>query len=101
MQLLYWLYQACYYFIRLVTLAIFVSCILSWVAPRSGLQNLLQRFIEPFVAPFRRLSWYLMNRYGGRIDLSYWFAMIGLNLLWAILQRLFIALFRASGGFYF
>ena len=52
--MLYTLYTAAHYFLWIVNAAIIIYCILTWVAPRSAARYWLERFINPFIAPFRR-----------------------------------------------
>ncbi len=78
-------------FLRIVSFAILVYCILSWFRPRHQLYLWLGSFIRPFVAPFRRLSVWLMSRTRMPLDFSCWFAVLGLELinsLWWVLYRL-------------
>lgn len=78
-------------FLRIVSLAILIYCILSWFQPRSQAFVWLGSFIRPFVAPFRRLSVWLMHRTRIPLDFSCWFAILGIELvnsLWWFLYRL-------------
>lgn len=92
---LYGVFQAVSAFLRVVSLAILVYCVLSWFHPSSRFYVWLGSFIRPFVAPFRRLSVWLMSRTRMPLDFSCWFAMIGISLLerlWWVLYRLLRAL---------
>lgn len=93
-SLLYTLYRAASWFLELMSLAILIYCILTWVAPRSGARFWLERFISPFCAPFRRLSSYICMRWGSPFDFTCWFAILGLNLLRYLLQWVFYLLIR-------
>ena len=92
--ILYNIYRAADWFIQLVSLAILVYCILTWVAPRSAARDWLERLISPFCAPFRQLGRYICMRWGSPFDFTCWFAIIGLNILRYLLQWLFMLLIR-------
>ena len=51
--------------------------------------EILAKFIYPFVRPFRRPAMWVMRRTGLPLDVTLWFAMIGINivseLLWSCL----------------
>ena len=81
-------YQTGSWFLRLVSFAILAYCVLSWIAPNSRPHLMLGSFIRPFVAPFRRLSVWLMSRTRMPLDFSCWFAIIGLNVIERIWDRL-------------
>lgn len=87
---LYRIFHAASILLRVLSWAIFAYCILTWVAPRSPLRYWLERFIEPFCAPFRALSRTLMMRWGAPFDFTCWFALIGIR----ILNRLLWSIFR-------
>lgn len=94
---LYTVFQAATYFVHLISVCIFGYCLLTWVAPQSSLRYWLERFVAPFCAPFRKLSQKIMMRWGARIDLSCWFAMIALeivgNLLWRLYDLLYMLIY--------
>ena len=83
--LLYNVFVAASWFLRILSDAMFVYCLLTWFAPRSAVCDWLRRFTDPFVAPFRSLSYKLMMRWGSRLDLSYWFAMIVIRIFSLVL----------------
>lgn len=87
-------YQAASWFLRLLSDAIFVYVLLTWIMPRCGLCYWLGRFVEPFCAPFRPLARRACLRWGARFDLTYWFAIIGLRLFNYLLRHVFILLMR-------
>ncbi len=93
-SILYLIYQVLSAFLQLITAAIFIYCITTWIAPRSSLRYWLERIIEPFCAPFRELSRKIMMRWGGRIDFTCWFAMIGIQILQQLLRLLYQFLVR-------
>ena len=94
MRLLYNVFYAAQMFLQVVSYAILVYCILTWIAPRSRLCDWLGNFTEPFVAPFRRLTYAMMRRWGSPFDFSCWFAMIAINiasrLLWQVFSLLML-----------
>ena len=48
--------------------------------------------MRPFVAPFRRLSVWLMSRFRMPLDFSCWFAMIGISIVDQLLWRIYALL---------
>lgn len=93
---LYTVFYAVSKFIQLLDTAIFIYCILTWVAPVSGARRWLERFIEPFCAPFRPLAMAVCRRWGAPFDFTCLFAMIGLG----IVERLLWVLFRLLMGIF-
>jgi len=94
---LYTVFYAAGKFLELLDLAIFIYCILTWVAPRSGARYWLQRFIEPFCAPFRSLAHAICRKWGSPFDFTCLFAMIGIS----ILRQVLWAVYRLLMGFLF
>lgn len=92
---LYEVFYAGYLFLRLVTMAIVVYCVLSWFRPSFRAFYLLGRFIEPFVTPFRKLSMKLMRYFRAPIDFSYLLAMLGYQIVERLWWRLYYLLARA------
>ncbi len=88
-MLLYMIYTAADWFLRLISLAILIYCVLTWVAPRSAARYWLERFISPFCAPFRRLAQYVCMRWGSPFDLTCFFALIGVNILSVLLGEVY------------
>ncbi len=86
---MYTLFFAVDRFLRLISAAILVYCIMSWIAPNNRFYVMLERFVNPFIQPFRKLSMKLMARTGMRIDFSPWFTMIALNLLTEVLWTIY------------
>ena len=78
---LYQVFQAGSVFLRIVRMAILIYVVLSWVHLRGNAYLWLEGFVRPFVAPFRRLSVWLMARTRMPLDFSCWFALIGLTLV--------------------
>ena len=91
---LYTIYWAASAFLEIISLAIFIYCILTWIAPRSSIRYWLENFIQPFCAPFRPLARYIMRRWGAMFDLTCFFAMIGMQIAQRILLLIFRMLFR-------
>ena len=88
---LYKEFQAGSLFLTVIRWAILLYVILSWVRLRGNAYLWLESFVRPFVAPFRRLSVWLMSRTRMPLDFSCWFALIGLSLadgLWWKLYRI-------------
>ena len=86
--MLYRIFDAASILLSVMSTAIFIYCILTWVAPRSAARYWLERFIDPICAPFRPLGRMLINRWGAPFDFTCWFALIGIRiasrLLWQI-----------------
>ena len=78
---LYQVFRAGSVFLVIVRYAILAYVVLSWVQLRGNAYLWLESFVRPFVAPFRRLSVWLMSRTRMPLDFSCWFALIGLTLL--------------------
>ncbi len=76
--------------LNIVSVAMFVYCILTWVAPQAPLTDWLRRVTAPFAAPFHSLAMKICYKWGARIDLTYWFALIAIRimryLLWGIVR---------------
>ena len=87
--MLYNIFHAASLLLDLLSSAIFIYCILTWVAPRSPLRYWLERFNSPVCAPFRSLARMLMVRWGAPLDFTCWFAIIGINLIRQLLWRIF------------
>lgn len=92
---LYQVFRALSIFFSVVRIAILVYALLSWLRPRWQAYYLLERFVTPFIMPFRRLSVWLAAKLRVPLDFSCWFAIIGLsvvNELWWWLYMLLRAL---------
>ena len=87
---LYSVFRAVDIFIRLIEWAIVIYCVLSWIRPAFRAFYLLRQFIQPFIAPFQKLSLRLMRRFNAPIDLTCFFAVIGMQ----VLDRLWWWLYR-------
>ncbi len=92
---LYEVFYAGYLFLRLITLAILVYCVMSWFRPTFRAFFMLQRFIQPFVSPFQRLSLWVARYFRAPIDFTCLFALLGYQLLERLWWRLYILLARA------
>ena len=92
---LYDVFYAVSLFIRLIRGAIFLYCVLSWFRPAFRAFDLLGRFIQPFLAPFQRLSMYVMRRFRAPVDFSCLFALLGYGLLERLWVQLYLLLARA------
>ncbi len=87
--MLYNIFHAASLLLDLLSSAIFIYCILTWIAPRSPARYWLERFISPVCAPFRSLSRMLMVRWGAPFDFTCWFAIIGIRIAESLLWRIF------------
>lgn len=91
---LYEVFYAGSLFLRLITCAILVYCVLTWFQPRFRAFYWLRGFIQPFVAPFQKLSLRVMRRFNAPIDLSCLFALLAYQILEKLWWRLYILLRR-------
>ena len=91
---LYEVFYAGYLFLRLITAAILVYCILSWFRPTFRAFELLRRFIAPFVSPFQKLSMKVMRYFRAPVDFTCLFAIIGYQIVERLWWRLYILLAR-------
>ena len=81
------------FFFEAIQLIIVGYCLGSWfLSPNNRLYVLLQRFSDPFIAPFRPLAWKLMARTGLRIDLSAIISLFVLRMLNSFLVRFLVFL---------
>ena len=87
-MLLYMIYTAADWFLRLISLAILIYCVLTWVAPRSAARYWLERFISPF-SHRSPLGAYVCMRWGSPFDLTCFFALIGVNILSVLLGEVY------------
>ena len=91
---LYEVFYAGYLFLRLITAAILVYCILSWFRPTFRAFELLRRFIAPVVSPFQKLSMKVMRYFRAPVDFTCLFAIIGYQIVERLWWRLYILLAR-------
>ncbi len=89
---LYMVYRAGLVFLRIVEAAILIYVVLSWLRLRHPIYLWLESFVRPFVSPFRRLSVWITSRTRIPLDFSCWFAIIGIQLLQTIWQRIYFLL---------
>ena len=95
MRGLYEVFYAGHLFLQLITAAIFIYCVLSWFRPTFRAFFMLRNFIQPFIAPFQRLSLRVMRHFQAPIDFTCLFALIGYRLLDRLWWQLYILLLRA------
>ena len=88
------MFYAGYLFLRLITAAILIYCILSWFRPTFRAYQYLGAFVQPFVAPFRKLSVKLMNYFRAPVDFSYLFAILAIQVIERLWWRLYLLLAR-------
>ena len=91
---LYQVFYAGSIFLRLITYAILIYCVLSWFRPTFRAYDWLGAFIRPFVAPFRRLAMKVMRYFRAPVDFSYLFAILGIEILERLWWRLYLLLAR-------
>ena len=91
---LYEVFYAGSIFLRLISAAILIYCVLSWFQPTFRAFYLLQRFIQPFLSPFQKLSWKVMRYFRAPVDFTCLFALIGYQVLERLWLRLYVLLVR-------
>ena len=94
MSLLYQVFYAGYIFLRLISWAILIYCVMSWFRPTFRAFDTLGRFIQPFVAPFQKLSMKVMRYFRAPVDFSYLFAMLAYQIIGRLWWRLYFLLAR-------
>lgn len=92
---LYEVFYAAYIFLRLITAAIVIYCVLSWFRPNFKAFHMLRSFIQPFVSPFQKLSLKVMRYFNAPVDFTCLFAVIGYQLLERVLWWVYALLARA------
>lgn len=88
---LYEVFYAGDVFIEVVSMAVFIYCVLSWFRPNFRAFYWLRSFVMPFVSPFQKLSLRVMRYFNAPIDFSFLFALIGFRIirrLWWMLYAL-------------
>ena len=91
---LYEVFYAGALFLKLITAAILVYCVLSWFRPTFRAFDWLRAFIQPFVAPFQKLSMKLSGMLNAPVDFSCLFAVIAYQVLERLWWRLYALLAR-------
>ena len=89
---LYEVFYAGYIFLRLITTAIVIYCVLSWFQPRFKAFFMLRQFIMPFVSPFQKLSMKVMRHFNAPVDLTCFFAIIAFQIIGRLWWRLYFLL---------
>lgn len=90
---LYAIFKAATLFLRLIEIAILAYCVLSWFVPSTnGLFRWLHGFISPFVSPFRRIGMWFIQKTRIPFDLTYWIAIIVIDILQNLIWRIYYAL---------
>lgn len=74
--------------IRIIELAALASVVMSWIMPYSRFKQTLDWLLSPVMQPFRRLNNMLMGRFNIPLDFSYFFFIIALDIVRALLLRL-------------
>ena len=88
------MFYAAQIFLRLITTAIVIYCVLSWFRPTFRAFDLLRAFIQPFIAPFQKLSMKVMRHFRAPVDFTCFFALIGYQILERVLWRVYALLAR-------
>ena len=95
MRGLYEVFYAGSLFLRLITTAIVIYCVLSWYRPTFRAFEMLRAFIEPFLKPFRRLAMWVASYFRAPLDFTCLFAVLGYEILERVWWRLYMLLARA------
>lgn len=88
---LYTVFRAVGVFLEIVEYAILIYCVLSWFQPRFQAFYMLRQFIQPFLAPFQKLSMKVMRYFNAPVDFTCLFAILGIQIisrLWWMLYRI-------------
>lgn len=88
----YIIYRTVTMILSVLETAIFIYCVLSWIAPQTRIFGLLQYLLEPFVRPFRPLGQWIMEKTGVPLDFSMMFLILGIY----IAQRLITGAYYAG-----
>ena len=91
---LYEVFDAVSIFIMLIFYAILIYCVLSWFQPRFKAFYMLRNFILPFVSPFQRLGLWVRRYFAAPVDFTYFFAMIGYQIIYRLWWMLYHLLAR-------
>ena len=91
---LYTVFRAVSYFLYGIRVAILLYCVLSWFRPNNRFFYALEKFITPFVAPFRRLSVWISAKFNVPLDFSCWFSIIALTVVERLMWQLYGLLIR-------
>ena len=90
---LYAIFKAATLFLRVIEIAILAYCVLSWFVPSTNpLFRWLHGFVSPFVMPFRRIGMWIIRRTRIPIDLSFYMAIIAIDIVKNLLWRIYYAL---------
>ena len=91
---LYEVFYGVYIFLRLITAAIVIYCVLSWFRPNFRAFYMLRNFIQPFVSPFQKLSLKVMRHFNAPVDFTCLFALLGYQIIERLWWRLYFLLAR-------
>ena len=94
MRGLYEVFYAGQIFLNVISAAIVIYVILSWLQPRFKAYFMLQRFIAPFVAPFRKLSIRLTRYFNVPLDFTCVLAVLFFRILGRVWWMLYTVLLR-------
>ena len=87
---LYTVFRGVDLFLQIIEWAIVIYCVLSWFQPRFRAFFMLREFIQPFIAPFQKLSMKVTRYFNAPVDFTCLFAIIGIQ----ILERLLWVVYR-------
>ncbi|MDO4739468.1 MAG: YggT family protein [Eubacteriales bacterium] len=91
-EAIYRIYLGVHQFLNILSYALIAYALMTWfVRPDAKIYRIMYRFCEPLLAPFRPLGQWLI-RYGLRLDLTVWFAILALRLIDYLLNRLLYVL---------
>ena len=90
--MLYVIFRTLTLVISVIDYALIAYCILSWIAPMSGIFMTIGALLEPFVRPFRPLGRFIMEKTGLPLDFSVMFLAIALSIANRILTSVYFAL---------
>lgn len=90
-------YEGISLFLNIISGILLAYCLMSWfVPPTNRLFQIVSRFTQPLVAPFRPIAYKLMER-GFRIDISVLLAFLAIRVIESLLLMLFRFLFTFAG----
>lgn len=82
------IYQGCVQFLNILSIILIIYGLMTWIVrPNTTIYKLFNRFCEPLLSPFRRISRKLIQK-GLMIDISIPLCILAIQLLEQILARL-------------
>lgn len=92
MLTMYTVYRTGNIFLRIISAAILVYCVMTWFRPQNKFFYALAKFVMPFIRPFRRLSMWITAKTHMPLDFSCYFALVGVSVVQSIWSRICFAL---------